>query len=109
MVSRRLSPEELRQDIKVDPDFDTNDPAGILDYSHLLSQVEVKIKIEPPEYEENLGLSEWICITELPTPFIYNYNNNIFLKSIWTMLQYLEFKSTRETHDHIQASFQTRI
>jgi len=60
MVSRRLSPEELRQDIKADPDFDTNDPAGILDYSHLLSQVEVKIKIEPPEYEENLGLSEWI-------------------------------------------------
>jgi len=59
MVSRRLSPEELRQDIKADPDFDTNDPAGILDYSHLLSQVEVKIKIEPPEYEENLVLSEW--------------------------------------------------
>lgn len=58
MVSRRLSPEELRQDIKADPDFDTNDPAGILDYSHLLSQVEVKIKTEPPEYEENLELSE---------------------------------------------------
>jgi hypothetical protein len=54
MVSRRLSPEELRQDIKVDPDFDPNDPAGILDYSHLLSQVEVKIKTEPAEYEENL-------------------------------------------------------
>ena len=60
MVSRRLSPEELSQNIKADPDFDTNDPAGILDYSHLLSQVEVKIKIEPPEYEETVGLSEWI-------------------------------------------------
>jgi hypothetical protein len=46
----------MRQDIKVDPDFDS-DSAGILDYSHLLSQVEVKIKTEPPEYEENLGLS----------------------------------------------------
>lgn len=56
MVSRRLSPEELRQDIKADPDFDPDSP-GILDYSHLLSQVEVKIKTEPPEYEENLGLS----------------------------------------------------
>lgn len=63
MVSRRLSPEELRQDIKVDPDFDPNDPAGILDYSHLLSQVEVKIKTEPAEYEENLDewtMSGWI-------------------------------------------------
>lgn len=57
MVSRRLSPEELRQDIKTDPDFDSNDPAEILDYSHLLSQVEVKIKTEPPDYEENFGLS----------------------------------------------------
>jgi hypothetical protein len=56
MVSRRLSPEELRQDIKADPDFDPAS-AGILDYSHLLSQVEVKIKTEPPEYEDNLGLS----------------------------------------------------
>jgi hypothetical protein len=54
MVSRRLSPEELRQDIKADPDFDST---GILDYSHLLSQVEVKIKTEPQEYEDNLGLS----------------------------------------------------
>lgn len=60
MVSRRLSPDELRQDIKADPDFDPNDSAGILDYSHLLSQVEVKIKTEPPEYEENLGLPGWI-------------------------------------------------
>lgn len=56
MVSRRLSPEELRQEIKAEPDFEP-DSAGILDYSHLLSQVEVKIKTEPPEYEENLGLS----------------------------------------------------
>jgi hypothetical protein len=31
-----------------------------LDYSHLLSQVEVKIKTEPPDYEENFGLSGWI-------------------------------------------------
>jgi hypothetical protein len=56
MVSRRLSPEELRQDIKAEPDFDS-DSAGILDYSHLLSQVEVKIKTEPPDYEDNLELS----------------------------------------------------
>ena len=89
MVSRRLSPEELRQDIKADPDFDTNDPAGILDYSHLLSQVEVKIKIEPPEYEENLGLSEWIN-----SDWHHRAANSFYLQtqqqqqSIWTMLKY---------------------
>lgn len=49
MVSRRLSPEELKQEIKADPDYDHNDTTGIIDYSHLLSQVEVKIKTEPPD------------------------------------------------------------
>lgn len=78
MVSRRLSPEELRQDIKADPDFDTNDPAGILDYSHLLSQVEVKIKIEPPEYEENLGPSEWIN-----SDWHHRAVNSFYLQTWW--------------------------
>ncbi|XP_069686288.1 uncharacterized protein [Periplaneta americana] len=58
MVSRRLTPEEMKQDIKADPDYDPNDQSGVIDYSHLLSQVEVKIKTEPPddpEYEQNLG------------------------------------------------------
>ena len=60
MVSRRLSSDELKKEIKTDPDYDPNDTTGIIDYSHLLSQVEVKIKTEPPddpEYEKNISFS----------------------------------------------------
>ncbi|KAJ9573724.1 hypothetical protein L9F63_008887, partial [Diploptera punctata] len=58
MVSRRLSPEKIKQEIKADPDYETNNTITTLDYSHLLSQVEVKIKTEPPddpEYGNNLS------------------------------------------------------
>ncbi|PSN38014.1 hypothetical protein C0J52_19288 [Blattella germanica] len=60
MISRSQNPEELKQDIKSDPDYDANDTQGLVDYSHLLSQVEVKIKTEPPddpEYEKNMDIS----------------------------------------------------
>jgi hypothetical protein len=57
-----------------------------LDYSHLLSQVEVKIKTEPPDYEDNLELSGWIELAamstaELPAPYIYNRNTKTFIQT----------------------------
>jgi len=92
MVSRRLSPEEMRQDIKADPDFDPSDPAGIMDYSHLLSQVEVKIKTEPPEYEENLGLSGWnnsnIHCRAATSLHLWLWHKNVLIKylsSVWVL------------------------
>ncbi|XP_067010768.1 zinc finger protein 423 [Anabrus simplex] len=49
MVSRRLS--KIKKEIKSDPDSDSGDVDDVMDYSHLLSQVEVKIKTEPPDDE----------------------------------------------------------
>ncbi|CAG2061348.1 unnamed protein product [Timema podura] len=54
MVSRRLNPKEIKREIKPDPDGYPNNPftvSGVIDYSHLLSQVEVKIKTEPSDLE----------------------------------------------------------
>jgi hypothetical protein len=56
-----------------------------LDYSHLLSQVEVKIKIEPPEYDENLGMSGW----SNSDPHCTAANHEFFLQSILTVSQFL--------------------
>ncbi|KAJ8883410.1 hypothetical protein PR048_015253 [Dryococelus australis] len=52
MVSRRLNSDEPMQDIKQDPDDCSDDPLPSVDFSHLLSQVEVKIKTEPAEDQE---------------------------------------------------------
>ncbi|XP_063242069.1 uncharacterized protein LOC134542080 [Bacillus rossius redtenbacheri] len=47
MLSRRLQPGEVKREVKPDPD-----DCPSVDLSHLLSQVEVKIKTEPLEQQE---------------------------------------------------------
>ncbi|XP_047110741.1 zinc finger and BTB domain-containing protein 17-like [Schistocerca piceifrons] len=51
MVSQRINIKEVKQKIKQEPHCEPE----AMDYSHLLSQVEVKIKTEPSEEDYNMS------------------------------------------------------